>query len=264
MSAGRNLITLFFTVNTLLQFFFSRPSPPSPSRSGKYTARSPPRGLAARAHATAPSKKRFFSAVFLNRSKSASHRRRQHCGDTLHVAASSAACPPAENFLSGNSTSGVAQAEMRKLIALFDRHARALAHRQQHVARHRSVVGARCTRRFFSPNTRRILTNDSRQKSDAPACRWWCVDTSGMDATARVASSHHQPPCGRPVVSACRRPCNRPSDHARVRTSQPRQRQRTQKKWPLCERPSVCSKDDGLSGRRLPAARRSRPATAGR
>ncbi|APO94680.1 hypothetical protein BI313_08735 [Xanthomonas vesicatoria] len=36
------------------------------------------------------------------------------------------------------------------------------------------------------------------------------------------------------------------------------------KKWPLWERPSVSSREQRLSGRRLPAARHSRRATAGR
>lgn len=232
MSAGRNLITLFFTVNTLLQFFFSRPSPCSPSRSGKHTARGQLRGLVAHARTTAFSKKHFFSAVFLKHSRSASRRLRSRCDEALRVAASSAACPPAENFLSGNSTSGVAQAEMRKLIALFDRHARALAHRRAHVARRRSVVGARCARRFFSPSTRQTLTSDSRQKSDAPACRWCRVAISRTRTPPRA--SHHVTANHLAGVrsSAGASDCPRPSDHNLLRTPN-RVAGSAAKKWPL-------------------------------
>lgn len=95
------------------------------------------------------------------------------------------ACPPAENFLSNDCAWGVASAQMRKLIALFDRLACVCMDDSTHACMRCIASNDRpsthASASFFSPRTRRVLTIGSRQKSDAPACghpstRWrWCV-----------------------------------------------------------------------------------------
>lgn len=256
MSAGRNLITLFFTVNTLLHFFFSSPSPCLASTSGKRTTRAARRNANARTAASLPSKKHFFSAVFLNRCNDARRAPPRRHGGALHLAALFAACPPAENFLSGNSTSGVAHAQMRKLIAWFDRRMRVVTRWSPHAARAGSLGRRALPRATFSPGARQILTGDSRQKSDARVRRCshritapWMPPSnvvalpSALDAHGRSSACTGDYPCAHPVMLAHR--------HLPHRA----------KKWPLQERPSECNRRDRLSDRRLRAARHSRRAT---
>lgn len=89
----------------------------------------------------------------------------QRSGASL-LAAVRAACPPAENFLSANLARGVAQAEMRKLIAPFLPHACIRTRCQQHALHTVSELGRTRCCKHFSPAARHLLTTGSRQKSD--------------------------------------------------------------------------------------------------
>ncbi|MBO9754838.1 hypothetical protein [Xanthomonas phaseoli] len=108
MSAGRNLITLFFTVNTLLQFFFYPPSLRATATPSNHPARAHPRPNEKRVGPTAFSKKYFFSAVFFMPCACVAAWALGRRGGEADAAALLAACPPAENFLSNGCTSSVA------------------------------------------------------------------------------------------------------------------------------------------------------------
>ncbi len=115
MSAGRNLITLFFTVNTLLQFFFWRRFRVSLAGDAASTGNAAGRRTRTPPTTMAFAKKHFFSAVFficlVNARGGGDGGRRRHA----RLASARAGCPPAENFFSDEAHSGVAQAQMRKL-----------------------------------------------------------------------------------------------------------------------------------------------------
>ncbi|MGD6598904.1 hypothetical protein VWX76_13515 [Xanthomonas citri pv. citri] len=98
----------FFTVNTLLQFFFHPPSLRAMSAPANRPARGRTRPTEKRARPTAFSKKHFFSAVFFKSCACTPARTLRPHGSEADATAWLAACPPAENFLSNGCTSDVA------------------------------------------------------------------------------------------------------------------------------------------------------------
>ena len=82
MSAGRNLITLFFTVNTLLQIFFSLVSPRVGKRRRKPALPAITKAAFAQTHAQWFFKKHFFCAVFFMHADQA-HTQAVRAGNTM-------------------------------------------------------------------------------------------------------------------------------------------------------------------------------------
>lgn len=258
MSAGRNLITLFFTVNTLLQIFFRRPSQCSASTSGRCAARGMRSLPMAHSRATPFSKKHFFSAVFCKPRKTV-RLEQPRCRDcAARITASPAACPPAENFLSASSTSGVAQAEMRKLIASFDPRACALARWRWHCTRDGKHRRRASSPTKFSPSARRALTTDSRHRRPTRRQGAAAVESCRRCRQARTHQRQHRPWRGRRSQRAG------PIAHSITLRHAHRARPAAQKNGRSESGHRCCGWQAGISGRRLRAVRRSRPATADR
>lgn len=258
MSAGRNLITLFFTVNTLLHFFFEPPSRCHAAKGDRRRARHPAASPHRRAHAIALKKNHFFSAVFFV------HRQFEHPPQTPgtprtpNASASSAACPPAENFFGNDCTSGVAPVEMRKLIARFDRHACVDARARQGERRDRLQRRSQPIRRSQCAHC--ILTNDSpgnraagadrERYRHAPQCMTPGTPLGVTPAAVQRCCADHRPILSLDALSGV---------HARQNPPPCRQ-----KNGRSLSGHGVAVDQNRISGRRLQAARHSRPAPAGR
>lgn len=179
MSAGRNLITLFFTVNTLLHFFFRPPSRRPASEGHRRGAHLPMRSTSLRTRAPVLAENHFFFAVFLLHQEFERQRQQPDRRNATKASRSSTACPPAENIFRDACASGVAQAEMRKLLARLDRSACLDARARRRATRARTWHRDACLPCTRSPPARCILTNDSRRK---PVAR--CGSIASKDAAS--------------------------------------------------------------------------------